>query len=508
MTVAGDATPDGCARSRSAWPSRSSARSSRVRSRSHNATSRPRNGIGLGSRPHSRRERSQTRRSARWPRRPASLRRRRTTRKRCSSRSRPIACDPDVDTLGALEVALLGRPDALRYGAHRRAVPARRPVPRREDDHPAARPTDASSRSTPPPDGRVDEWRVADDGLVVGTLGEGGGLAQKLGDSRAPRRDPDGSMRTLVRDGLLSCDRRRRALRWLRRCAQQGSPSRPASGVRVVDIASGETLRTIDGYAAGWLSVSGDGTRLAIESNAAPWTVTTVDIDSGDPVGPTITLAMAGHHRAQSRRRPARDRCPGRSGEARLVDVATGEIARDATARRPPLHESRSAVMARSWPRSDSRTTSVCSTRPTAHRSSRPKVRLRGCSRVGLLGRSKPPPRGEHRAATSPCSTSSAARSSAGPSTYGPADSSRSRPTDASPRSRAPSTTTVALIDIGTAEVLHELRPTARESDLRPTLGRLQPGRSQRGGRLRRRATASLPRSRSSRRWTGSRSAT
>ena len=157
----------------------------------------------------------------------------------------------------------------------------------------------------------VDEWRVADNGLVVGTLGEDGGLAQKLGDTEIRRRDPDGTERTLVRDGLLSAI--------AGAVLFGGTPLRPAdlavattSGVRVVDPATGETLRTFDGYAAGWLSVSTDGTRLAIESNAAPWTVTTIDFDSGDARRPDDHASMACHYRAQPRRRSARGRCPGR----------------------------------------------------------------------------------------------------------------------------------------------------------------------------------------------------
>ena len=137
-------------------------------------------------------------------------------------------------------------------------------------------------------------------------------------------RDPDGSVRTLVRDGLLS------PIYPLVIFA--GSDARPgiavptSSGVRIVDVASGETLRTFAGYAPGWLAESGDGTRLAIASSAAPWTVTTIDIDSGDPVGPVVRLdwpPSVALNRAGDRLAIA----PANTGgDARLVDVATGNI--------------------------------------------------------------------------------------------------------------------------------------------------------------------------------------
>ena len=166
----------------------------------------------------------------------------------------------------------------------------------------------------------IDEWKVSD-GLTVGVLGDGQGIGQRVGSGELLARDSDGATRTLVRDGLVSTIGPGVVL-------FAGTPVRPGiavatrSGVRVVDVTTGGTMRTFAGYAAGWLSMSGDGRRLAIESNAAPWTVTTIDTDrvrrlarwSQCPLG-AIALNRSGDRLGIAG-----------GGDARLVNVATGDI--------------------------------------------------------------------------------------------------------------------------------------------------------------------------------------
>ena len=254
-----------------------------------------------------------TRRSARWPRRPARLRTR-TIRRRCCSRSRPIACDPTSTPSGRSRSHCWGD----------RTSPVR------------CSPVCSSCTSSRLPDGKTISGGTTDGRIVQIDAGDRPdarrveGLGRRTRRRRPQRRrrrgrgslgvgkllvrDPDGSVRTLAE--MAFSRRSSPSSSSVARDAGPGLAVATSSGVRIVDIASGETLRTFAGYAAGWLSESGDGKRLAIESNAAPWTVTTIDIDSGDPVGPVvrlewpagIALNRAGD-RLGSRRHPWR-RCP------------------------------------------------------------------------------------------------------------------------------------------------------------------------------------------------------
>ena len=110
---------------------------------------------------------------------------------------------PDVNTLGALEVALLARPellDTVSMGAKLVHV-----VPSVDGKTISGGTYDGRAVRIDVDTGRVvDEWKVSD-GIVVGTLDEQGeGLAEKFGGSELLVKDPDGSVRTLVKDGLVS----------------------------------------------------------------------------------------------------------------------------------------------------------------------------------------------------------------------------------------------------------------------------------------------------------------
>ena len=94
----------------------------------------------------------------------------------------------------------------------------------------------------------------------------GGGLAIRPNSPQVLARDEHGGVHVLASDGIASafyggaCPRRRTLQR-------QGAVAiATATGVRLVDGASGSVLGTIDGPPATMLAFSGDGTRLAIES--------------------------------------------------------------------------------------------------------------------------------------------------------------------------------------------------------------------------------------------------
>ncbi len=226
---------------------------------------------------------------------------------------------PDVDTLGSLEVALLARPDLRTVHS---GVKFLHVVPSLDGKTIAGGTVDGRVVEIDAESGRtIDEWKVSD-GFAVGVLGDGQGIGQKVGSGELLARDSDGATRTLVRDGLVSTIGSGVVL-------FAGTPVRPGiavatrSGVRIVDVTTGGTMSTFAGYAAGWLSISGDGRRLAIESNAAPWTVTTIDTNSGETVGPVVEVPFAG---AVALNRSGDRLGIAGGGDARLVNVATGDI--------------------------------------------------------------------------------------------------------------------------------------------------------------------------------------
>ena len=93
-----------------------------------------------------------------------------------------------------------------------------------------------------------------------------------------------------------------------------------ATGVRLVDGASGSVLGTIDGPPATMLAFSGDGTRLAIETGVG--TIAVVDVATRRTVAPPVTLPLPANI--------ALDKTGTRLGvatsdDARILDVPTGE---------------------------------------------------------------------------------------------------------------------------------------------------------------------------------------
>ena len=288
----------------------------------------------------------------------------------------------------------------------------------------------------------------------------------------------------------------------------QGSRSQPARASGSSTPRAARPCARSPATPPGWLSESGDGKRLAIESNAAPWTVTTIDIDSGDPVGPVVTLRLASQHRAQSRRRSARDRC---RQQWRRCPAGRRRDGRRSSERHSPAtaSRSRSAMMARSWRRSDSRPTSVCSTRPTARRSFPTcKVDFGGAAGLVFSPDRQPPPRGErerrHRHARPLRRHEARPAGRLGrwlallvlarrtPRRGGERHRQRRRLDRRRHRAGGPRTTTGGA------------GPAVRPARTSPPSARTEPGWQ--WALLR--TTTSLQRSRSSRRWTGSRSAT
>ncbi len=138
-----------------------------------------------------------------------------------------------------------------------------------EAEYPAARRTDASSRSTPPRARPCANGRPVD-GPVFGGLGALGGLAVRPEQLSGPRaRSSEAAcaswQATASRTGSSAG---RSPLLWLH--ARRRLRSRPATGVRLVDVASGSVLRTIQGppatilrsaaTAPGWPSRPASGT--------------------------------------------------------------------------------------------------------------------------------------------------------------------------------------------------------------------------------------------------------
>ena len=229
---------------------------------------------------------------------------------------------PDPDSLGALETALVARPELLdTVHADTRYVHV---LPDFSD------PTGARIAGGTN-DGRivvedtvsglvVEEWKVSD-GPVTGWGSPGQRYVAVPAGTEVLVRDPDGSVRTLVDDGVASAI--------IGFVPITGSPARPnevwvatESGVRVVDVASGSTLRTL-AVSAALISLSGDGTRLAVESSGPPWTVTVIDAETGKDVGPTVDLESSyGISLDQSGTRLALGSFG--NGDVHLVDVTTG----------------------------------------------------------------------------------------------------------------------------------------------------------------------------------------
>ncbi len=106
---------------------------------------------------------------------------------------------------------------------------------------------------------------------------------------------------------------------------------------------TGDTIRTFDTPAVGWLAMSADGTRLAVERSGAPYTVTVLDTSTGEPVGPAIDLPWS----AGLALDPSGTRLAAGAtglGDARLIDVATGQVLGD-----PLAGEWMGVVLQRRW---------------------------------------------------------------------------------------------------------------------------------------------------------------
>ncbi len=137
-------------------------------------------------------------------------------------------------------------------------------------------------------------------------------------------RDADGSIHTVVDDAVVSGVNNVAAVSFT---PARGSELAVASaaGTRFVDLATGRTLRAFAGGAPSALSLSGDGRRLAIESGAAPFTVMTVDSETGAPVGPTIAFTSGAPAAITLNRAGDRLAIVAPGGNARLFDVTTGQ---------------------------------------------------------------------------------------------------------------------------------------------------------------------------------------
>ena len=143
-------------------------------------------------------------------------------------------------------------------------------------------------------------------GPVVGGLGDVGGLAVAPNSSEVLAADTEGGVRVVASDGIVSPlvggsrphDREpRTSARW---------PSRPATGVHLVDFNSRRVLGTIEGPPATLLAFSGDGTRLAIESGVG--NIAVVDVATRRTTGPEVTLPFPATIAVERERVPARRR--------------------------------------------------------------------------------------------------------------------------------------------------------------------------------------------------------
>ena len=225
---------------------------------------------------------------------------------------------PDDDTLGSLEIALLANPGLLR-SVHTATVGN------------AVFSPDGSRVSGGTPDGRiveidtstgatVREWQVSR-GPVFGGLGALGGLAVPPNSSQVLVRDERGGVRVLASDGIAN-GQLGGTVPVAVAPRQDTVAIATASGVRLVDVASGSVLRTIQGPPATELAFSGDGTRLAIETGVG--NIAIVDAATGTTIAPPVTLSLPAS--IVLNETGTRLGVGGFvDGDAHIVDVATGE---------------------------------------------------------------------------------------------------------------------------------------------------------------------------------------
>ena len=128
---------------------------------------------------------------------------------------------------------IAGPAGPLPHGALRCAVPARRPVSRREDDLGRHDRRTRRARSTPRAADVVDEWKVVDDGLVVGTLNDREVWPQTARRDRAPHAGlgrlgahAGATMASSRRSSASSCSVARRCATRARGRNQLGRPGR------------------------------------------------------------------------------------------------------------------------------------------------------------------------------------------------------------------------------------------------------------------------------------------
>ncbi len=217
MTVAVDATLDGCERSRSASRSRSSGPSSRVPSRSPNAAKRRTNGTG----------REAAERLAASTAQQATAEARTATLGRLAFQARSLATSnnsqalllaleadrllPGDDTLGSLEVALLADPTLLR-SVH--TAPLLNAIFSPDGTRASGGTADGRIVEIDTSTGAtVQEWQ-AGDGPVLGGFGASGwALAIRPNSPRVLVRDEHGDAHVLASDGTASRVVRRRCPR-------------------------------------------------------------------------------------------------------------------------------------------------------------------------------------------------------------------------------------------------------------------------------------------------------
>ncbi|HMK10068.1 MAG TPA: WD40 repeat domain-containing protein, partial [Acidimicrobiales bacterium] len=145
-------------------------------------------------------------------------------------------------------------------------------------------------------------------------------------DPRLLSRDFDGTEHVLLSDAVVNPVAKMMALtRYTDAAGHEVSAVATADEIRVMT-AQGDVVRTFPVAGVDVLSFSGDGTRLAIgtglESLGSMLTFTVVNAETGDPVGPALTLPWGIYDLDRQGRRLAVSNLV--QGQATLIDVDSG----------------------------------------------------------------------------------------------------------------------------------------------------------------------------------------
>ena len=245
---------------------------------------------------------------------------------------------PSDETLGALESVLLKQPHVLR--TFHTGLPLSSFDVDPSGTTAIAGTADGRLAKIDLSDGSLETiWQVSDDGPVWGFADAKGVLyavpqtedgRRSVSSGSRPRllsRDLDGTEHVLVSDRTVNpvAGETLTLARYADATGQQVFAVANADEVRVMT-AQGDVVRTFPTAGVDVLAFSGDGTRLAIgtgfESLSSMLTITVVNTETGDPVGPVLTVPWGLYELDRQGTRLTVSNLV--RGEASLIDVESG----------------------------------------------------------------------------------------------------------------------------------------------------------------------------------------